>query len=50
MEAVLFLLGVATCIGVGFLGAFYWAWKSGQFENMEGPAMRMIYDDDDQPD
>lgn len=36
----LVLLGIA-------LWAFMWAVKSGQFEDMEGPAHRMLMDDDD---
>ncbi len=29
------------------LWAFMWAVRSGQFEDMEGPAHRMLMDDDD---
>jgi cbb3-type cytochrome oxidase maturation protein len=36
----LVLLGIA-------LWAFMWAVRSGQFEDMEGPAHRMLMDDDD---
>jgi len=49
MEAVMFILPVATGIGLIFLAAFYWAYKSGQFEDMEGPAARVILQDDEQP-
>lgn len=48
MEAIVFLLLVATGVGLVFLGLFYWAWKTGQFENMEAPAHRILYDDDDE--
>lgn len=34
------ILGVA-------IGAFIWAVRSGQFEDMEGPAHRILMDDDD---
>ena len=36
----LVLLGIA-------LWAFMWAVRSGQFEDLEGPAHRMLMDDDD---
>lgn len=36
----LVLLGVA-------IWAFVWAVKSGQFDDMEGPAHRILMDDDD---
>lgn len=38
-------------VGVIFLGAaiglFIWAVKSGQYEDLEGPAHRILMDDDD---
>lgn len=49
MEAVMFTLPIAVGIGLIFLSLFYWAWKTGQFENMEGPAERAFHDDDDEP-
>ncbi len=36
----LLILGIA-------IGAFIWAVKSGQFEDMQGPAHRILMDDDD---
>lgn len=47
MDAVVMTLPVALIVASLFLGAFYWAWKGGQFENTEGPAERMIHSDDD---
>ena len=47
MEAVVFLLFVAAGVGLIFLSLFYWALKLGQFDNIEGPARRMILDDED---
>lgn len=47
MEALLLLLLLATTTGLIFLGIFYWAYKSGQFTDMEGPAHRMLHDDDE---
>ncbi len=46
--SILFLL---IPLGMAFLGiaiwAFLWAVRSGQFEDMEGPAHRILMDDDD---
>jgi cbb3-type cytochrome oxidase maturation protein len=30
------------------LGAFMWAMRSGQFDDLDGAAERILYDDDDQ--
>lgn len=47
MDALLFLIPVA--IGLGLLGlvAFLWSLKSGQYEDLEGAAQRILFDDDD---
>ncbi len=46
--SILFLLIPLAMIFVGIaLWAFLWAVKSGQFEDMEGPAHRILMDDDD---
>ena len=46
--SILFLL---IPLGMIFLGvaiwAFLWAVRSGQFDDMEGPAHRILMDDDD---
>lgn len=44
---LVFLLGMtAVMIIIAALGIF-WAIRSGQFEDMEGPAQRILMDDDD---
>jgi cbb3-type cytochrome oxidase maturation protein len=40
MPIVLALLGLAV-------GALIWAIRSGQFDDLEGPAYRILHDDDD---
>ena len=44
---LIYLLGMTAVMvviaGIGIL----WAIKSGQFEDMEGPAQRILMDDDD---
>ena len=47
MSSLYFLIPMAIIIlAVGIL-AFVWSVKSGQFEDMEGPAHRILMDDDD---
>ena len=47
MEVIYILLPVALVIVIIIIGIFYWAVKSDQFEDLEGPAHRIIMDDDD---
>ncbi len=45
---IIFLLLFITLIVVVFIGiVFFWAVKSDQFEDLEGPAHRILMDDDD---
>ncbi len=44
---ILYLLIPLSLVFVGIIAAFFlWAVKSGQFEDMEGPAHRILMDDD----
>jgi cbb3-type cytochrome oxidase maturation protein len=44
---LLFLFGL-TLVFVGFAAiGILWAIKSGQFDDLEGPAQRILMDDDD---
>lgn len=42
------LVPIAAIIAVIIVLAFVWAIRSGQFEDMEGPAHRILMDDDDE--
>lgn len=46
MTTLAFLIPIA--LGMGALGllAFFWAMKSGQYEDMEGSATRILIDDE----
>jgi len=50
MNMLLFLIPIA--IGLGLLGliAFLWALRSGQFDDMEGEANRILFDDEPEND
>ncbi|MBF0286055.1 MAG: cbb3-type cytochrome oxidase assembly protein CcoS [Magnetococcales bacterium] len=46
MDVLFFLLPIALLLGFIGLAAMLWAAKSGQFEDLDGPAHRILYDDD----
>ncbi len=47
MNIIYLLIPIALMlVGLG-IAAFLWAVKSGQFEDLEGPAHRILFDDDD---
>ncbi len=47
MEVLYFLIPLALILIGLAVWAFYWMVKDGQFEDMEGPAHRILMDDDD---
>lgn len=47
MTNLLFLIPAALFLGLLGLGAFLWALRSGQFDDLEGAAHRILFDDDD---
>lgn len=49
MNLVLILLPIALLLGLAGLAAFFWALRSGQFEDPEGAAARILIDDEDHP-
>lgn len=46
MEVIYGLLPLMLFLGLGALGVFFWAARSGQFEDMEGEANRILMDED----
>jgi cbb3-type cytochrome oxidase maturation protein len=49
VNVLLFLLPAALGLGLLGLGAFFWALKNGQFEDLDGAAARALFSDDDRP-
>jgi cbb3-type cytochrome oxidase maturation protein len=47
MSALAYLIPVALFLGLLGLAAFLWALKSGQFEDLDGAAHRILFDDDE---
>lgn len=50
MESLYILIPVALFLVVIIGVVFFWAVKSGQFDDLEGPAYRILMDDDAAPD
>ena len=46
MTVILYLLGASLLLGGGALGLFLWSLRGGQYEDMEGAASRILFDDD----
>ncbi len=46
MEAVFLLVPLAAVLALGTVAALFWAVRSGQFEDLEGPAHRILLDED----
>jgi cbb3-type cytochrome oxidase maturation protein len=47
MEGLLYLIPAALLLGLLGLAAFLWSMRSGQFEDLDGAASRILFDDDD---
>jgi cbb3-type cytochrome oxidase maturation protein len=45
MSILLFLIPIALAMGGLGLAAFLWALKSGQYDDMDGAAQRILFDD-----
>ena len=46
MEILILLIPLSVVLALLIGGAFWWSVKSGQFDDLEGPAHRIIADDD----
>lgn len=46
MAIVFFLILVSLIVASGFLLAYLWATRSGQFDDSYTPAVRMLFDDE----
>ena len=48
MSIIVYLIPIALFLGLLGLVGFIWSVQSGQYDDMQGPAYRML-DDDDRP-
>ncbi len=49
MTSLLILIPAALLLGLLGLGGFLWSLRSGQFDDLDGAAHRILFDDDDAP-
>lgn len=47
MNLLLYLIPIALFLGALGLAAFIWSLKSGQYDDLEGAAWRVLEDEDD---
>ena len=45
MSAIVVLIGFSLLVATGFLIAFLWAVKSGQYDDKYTPSLRILFDD-----
>lgn len=45
MSVIFLLIGLGIVVALGFLAAFIWAVKSGQYEDDYSPSVRILFDD-----
>ena len=45
MSVIVILIITSIVVAIIFLGAFYWAVKSGQYDDTYSPSVRMLFDD-----
>ncbi|WP_119274605.1 cbb3-type cytochrome oxidase assembly protein CcoS [Taklimakanibacter deserti] len=46
MSSLVYLVPLALILGGGALWAFLWSLKSGQYEDLDGAAQRILLDDE----
>ena len=46
MMEFFYLIPVALALGAAGLGAFLWSLRSGQYDDLDGAAQRILFDDD----
>lgn len=47
MDIMIFLIPAAVFLGALGLAAFFWSLRSGQYEDLDGAAHRILIDDED---
>ena len=49
MEVLPLLIGISIVAVIAIAGVFLWAVRSGQFDDLDTPAVRILTDDDESP-
>ncbi|KAF0200090.1 MAG: cbb3-type cytochrome oxidase assembly protein CcoS [Lentimicrobium sp.] len=48
MSVIVVLIGFSIVVAVGFLIAFLWAVRSGQYDDDVSPSVRILFDNDEE--
>ena len=48
MQIIILLIGISLALALGFLWAFFWAVRTGQYDDDYTPSVRILLDDEDQ--
>jgi len=46
MQILFFMIGVSLAMGLTFLGAFVWATRSGQNDDLFTPGIRVLFEEE----
>ncbi len=49
MNGLAVLIPVALLLGLGGLAVFFWTLRHGQYDDLDGDALRILIEDDDKP-
>ncbi len=49
MSVIYLVLPLAIVLAIAFVAAFIWATRSGQYDDLDSPAVRMLNDDEEKP-
>lgn len=49
MSVILVLIAASLLVAIGFLGAFLWSVRNGQYDDDISPAVRILFDDNETP-
>jgi cbb3-type cytochrome oxidase maturation protein len=50
MNIIYFLIGCSVLLALLFLAAFFWAQRSGQNDDLYTPSIRILLDDNEEPE
>ena len=48
LNGLAILIPIALLMGLAGLAAFFWSLESGQYDDLDGAAMRILIDDDEE--
>ncbi|MBN9554986.1 MAG: cbb3-type cytochrome oxidase assembly protein CcoS [Alphaproteobacteria bacterium] len=49
MSILLYLIPISFLLGAAGLAAFLWSFRSGQYQDLDGAAERVLFEDEDGP-